>query len=232
MSRPIMRAKQKVLASPFVIALGGGKGGTGKTCIAAHLAVEGLNRGRKVLVVDADKQRSLSTWSQIALEKEVALRPQLVQMYENLRHDLSRVATGFDIVIIDCPGVTMDKEAPARVVAAAYFVADYIIMPVAPGPTDVWSLHDSAEAIENVQAVRPELRAGILLNKLGKNAASRTLREAVNGLSIPVLRTELRTLETLSNALGAGEGVTAAKPKSSAAKELSRLYREVLGKHG
>jgi chromosome partitioning protein len=229
-----MNGKRKAPTNgrPYIVALGGGKGGTGKTCIAAHLAVEGLNRGRKVLVVDADKQRSLSTWSQVALEREVALRPQLVQMYANMRHDLERVATGFDLVVIDCPGVAMDKDETARVVAAAYFVADYIIMPVAPGPTDVWSLHDSAEAIANVQSVRPGLGAGILLNKLGKSAASRTLREAVNGLSIPVLRTELRTLETLSKVLGAGEGVTAAKPKSPAAKELGRLYREVLGKHG
>lgn len=230
-----MNGKRKAPTNgrPFVLAVGGGKGGTGKTCIAAHLAVEGLNRGRKVLVVDADKQKSLSTWSEIAMEREVALRPQLVQMYENMRHDLGRVSAAFDLVVIDLPGVTIDnKDSSGRVVAAGYFVADYVVMPVAPGPTDVWSLHGSAEAIENVQAVRPELQAGILLNKLGKNAASRTLREAVNGLAVPVLRTELRAFETLSNALGAGEGVTAAKPKSEAAKELSRLYREVLGKNG
>lgn len=227
------RRKAPTRGQPFVLAVGGGKGGTGKTCIAAHLAVEGLSRGRKVLVVDADKQRSLSTWSAVALESEVALRPRLVQMYENVRHDLAPVAEGFDLVVIDCPGVTIDRdEASGRIVLAAYFVADYIVMPVAPGPTDVWSLHGSAEAIENVQAVRPELQAGILLNKLGKNAASRTLREAVDGLPVPVLRSELRTLETLSNALGAGEGVTAFKPKSEAAKEISRLYQEILGSHG
>lgn len=227
-----MNAKRKRSpVRPFIVAVGGGKGGTGKTSIAAHLAVEGLRQRRKVLVVDADEQRSLSTWSEIALEREVVLRPQLVQMGETLRSDIARVAEPFDLVLIDCPGVKLGKDGAERVVAAAYSVADYVLMPVAPGPTDVWTLHASVEAVRNVRALRPELEAGIVLNRLGRNGASRTLGDAVAGLDVPILRARLRQLETVSNALAAGEGVTAYKPRSEAAAEFSRLYKEIVRKH-
>jgi chromosome partitioning protein len=223
-----MSAKRRRPSRTYVIAVGGGKGGTGKSTIAAHLAVEGLVQGLNVLVVDADEQGSLATWAEIGIEREVAIRPQLVRMGENLRQDLQRVSQGFDLVVIDCPGVKPGTVGPARVCSAAYSVADFVLLPVAPGPTDVWTIQSSVDAVEAVQAVRPGLKAGIVLNKLGNNGSSRTLREAVQGLAIPVLRTSLRLLETVSNALAAGEGVTAFKPISPAAKEFSRLYREVV----
>lgn len=224
-----MNAKRKA-STPFVVSVGGGKGGTGKTTIAANLAVEGVRRGRKVLVVDADAgQESLATWGEVAIEREVTARPQLVRMGDNLRHDLARVAAGFDLVIIDCPGVRAGKDGSARVATAAFAVADYVLLPVAPGPTDVWAIHTSVEAVEEVRTLRPTLAAGIVLNKLGKNGASRTLRRAVGELAVPVIRTELRLLETVSNAIAAGEGVTTFKPKSEASKEFSQLYREVVG---
>lgn len=39
---------------PEVLAVGGGKGGVGKTCLAANLAVEVARRGWRVIIVDAD----------------------------------------------------------------------------------------------------------------------------------------------------------------------------------
>jgi len=44
-----------------VLAIGNQKGGVGKTAIALNLGVELVNRGRTVILVDADPQHSLTT---------------------------------------------------------------------------------------------------------------------------------------------------------------------------
>ena len=43
------------------MAIGNQKGGVGKTAIALNLGVELVNRGRTVILVDADPQHSLTT---------------------------------------------------------------------------------------------------------------------------------------------------------------------------
>jgi chromosome partitioning protein len=223
-----MSAKRKRRERAYVVAVAGIKGGSGKSTIAAHFAVEGCVQGLKVLAVDADEQASLATWAAVGVERSVEVRPQLVQMGETLRQDLFQVAQGFDLVVIDCPGQKPGAVGPARVCAAAYSVADFVLLPVAPGPTDVWTIQASVDAVEAVRALRPELQAGIVLNKLQNNGASRTLRDAVKGLDVPVLRTSLRLLETASNAIAAGQGVTVHKPSSPSSKEFIRLFKEVV----
>lgn len=42
------------VASPEILIVGGGKGGSGKTCFSANLAVEIARKGWRVIVVDAD----------------------------------------------------------------------------------------------------------------------------------------------------------------------------------
>lgn len=45
----------------MIVAIGGQKGGTSKTTTAIYLAAEWQRRGRRVLLVDVDPQRSTST---------------------------------------------------------------------------------------------------------------------------------------------------------------------------
>lgn len=47
-----------------IIVVGGIKGGSGKTTISSNLAVIRDLEGRKVLLVDADEQRSISDWAE------------------------------------------------------------------------------------------------------------------------------------------------------------------------
>lgn len=47
-------ARTSAVASPRIIAIGGGKGGVGKTCFAVNTAVEIARRGWRVVIVDAD----------------------------------------------------------------------------------------------------------------------------------------------------------------------------------
>ena len=76
------------------------KGGVGKTTLSVNVAACLAARGRKVLLVDADKQGSATTWA--GLRDETLF--QVVSMArENLAKDVLKLAEDFEITVIDGP---------------------------------------------------------------------------------------------------------------------------------
>ena len=53
----------------MIVAFAGQKGGVGKSTTAVCLAVAALERGARVLLVDADPQSTVRTWGEVAAER-------------------------------------------------------------------------------------------------------------------------------------------------------------------
>ncbi|MDI6773697.1 MAG: AAA family ATPase, partial [bacterium] len=81
-----------------VFAVGGTKGGSGKTTLAVNLAAAWTAAGRTVLLVDTDPQRSAASW----LSQQEA-----VQVAEHagggLEAPLPQLARQFQAVVVDLP---------------------------------------------------------------------------------------------------------------------------------
>ncbi|MFI4947612.1 MAG: AAA family ATPase [Alphaproteobacteria bacterium] len=114
----------------YVIAVSSQKGGSGKTTIAAHLAVRADAAGQgPVVLIDTDPQGSLAEWWQARADDSPALatvRP------EELAANLAELRSyGTAIAIIDTPpALTGSIE---QVIA----MADLILIPVRPSPHDL-----------------------------------------------------------------------------------------------
>lgn len=87
----------------LTLAVAGGKGGTGKTTVAVHLAVGLARRGRRVLLADLDPQGSASTW----LLPEIPPGPGAA---EALRGHLPAEAL---VPVPDRPGLSLLHGGPA-----------------------------------------------------------------------------------------------------------------------
>src|SRR4051794_34679250 len=102
-----------------VVVLAGAKGGPGKSTVATNLAVAAREDGRRVLLVDADPQRTTVDWyrDRESDEPGVVAAP----FADDIGDAVQRArAADYDIVVIDTPG--RDDLATAAAMRAADLV--------------------------------------------------------------------------------------------------------------
>jgi len=122
-----------VIASP--------KGGTGKSTLAGHLAVEAeRQRGGPVAIVDTDPQGTLSDWWN-ARQTPTPLFAAVDTAHLSSRLEALR-EHGIEVVLIDTP------PAFTQTTHRTLSVADLVVVPVRPSPHDLRAVGTVIEAVE------------------------------------------------------------------------------------
>lgn len=205
--------------SARVLALLSQKGGAGKTTLSTHLAVA-LGRGRQVVLVDTDPQRSAARW----WHTREAEAPELVEAAAGgIAPTLRTVrAKDADLVVVDSmPSVVSDIGTIAR-------AADPELIPCRPSILDLQAVGGT---VELVKAAR--VAAAIVLNAVpsprGAGEASITVeaRRTLAQYGLPVLAETVGHRAVRGHALAAGLAVEEFDPSSRAATEIRRLARTV-----
>lgn len=211
-----------------VLAIAGQKGGTGKSTIACCLAAEAIERGLRVLLVDADPQATAHTWGATRaaeMSGEVLLSVQKMGRDMHEPPNLPRLAPGFDLVIVDCPG--RDGEVQRSALAAA----ELVVFPCGPTALDMWALAASVATFREAQKLRPALDAVIAITrKQPRTVRGAEARDLLAGTGLPVLQTELGYRLAYQDATAAGEAVSRYAPRSEAAREAKALLDDVLAR--
>jgi chromosome partitioning protein len=113
-----------------VLVLASQKGGTGKTTLSGHLAVEAQNAGvGPVALIDTDPQGSLSHWwNARAAAEPLFVKVGPFELGEAIEH---LTASGVKLAVIDTP--------PAITESISYVIslADLVILPTRPSPHDL-----------------------------------------------------------------------------------------------
>jgi chromosome partitioning protein len=118
------------------------KGGSGKTTLSGHMAVEAERTGAgPVALIDTDPQGSLAKWWNVR-EADV---PAFMQCtFPNLLHDIERARNeGFKLVVIDTP------PAVTRAIAEVVAMADLVILPTRPSPHDLRAVGATVDIVES-----------------------------------------------------------------------------------
>lgn len=211
----------------MIIALTGQKGGVGKSTTAICLAAAAMQRGLRVLLVDADPQGTVRTWGDVAAESG-RTTPTIVAMGASMHRQgqLPEMAAAFDVTIVDCPPRHGDIQR------AALMVANLAVLPCGPTAADAWALAGTLDVVKEAQSFRAELRCCVLITRRqGRTVLGKSARAVLEASGLPVLHTALSYRVTYQEAIGAGQGVTTYARKDPASREIEDLFDELTRFH-
>ncbi len=196
----------------IVVALASQKGGSGKTTLSGHLAVEAERAGAgPVTLIDTDPQGSLSQW----WNARAARAPRFAQVGAfELQSALSHLArTGTKLAIIDTPPAISDSIA--QVIAHA----DLVIVPTRPSPHDLRAVGATVDMAERFG--KPLI---FVVN--GATQRARITGEAAVALSQHGVVAPVTVHHRVDFAASMVDGrtVNEAAPKSASTKEITDLW--------
>jgi chromosome partitioning protein len=206
----------------MIVTLLGQKGGVGKSTTAICLAMAAHERGLKTLLVDADPQGTLQTWSEVAAENQRSV-PAVVAMDGSMHRpgQLDALTPNYDWTIIDCPPRHGDVQR------SALMITDLAVLPCGPTASDVWALSSSLELIRSARALRESLVACVVITrKQPRTALGKEARSVLEKSGLTVLSSELLYRVAYQEALAAGSGVTGRR-RDAAACEVQALFEEL-----
>ena len=197
------------------------KGGSGKTTLAANLAVAWSMAGRSVAAIDIDPQRSLTLWNEIRAEQGLSnvLAVGSVPGYR-VRNEADALAKRYDIVLIDSPP---HDETEARIAIRAGRI---VVVPVQPSPMDVWATKQTLElaAAEGTAAL-------LVMNRVPPRAKlTETMHARIAELGAPIAATRIGNRVVLASALAEGRAAAETEPRGAAAREIAALAEEILSR--
>jgi chromosome partitioning protein len=195
-----------------VLVMASQKGGSGKTTLSGHLAVEAdkANIG-PVALIDTDPQGSLSHWwnAREATSPHFA-KVHLMQLGEALE-ELRR--SGIKLAVVDTPPAVTDSIS--QVVAHA----DLVVIPTRPSPHDLRSVGATVDIAERH-------RKPLVFVMNGATARARTTGETAVALSQhgTVAPITLHHRVDFAASMVDGRSVGEVMPKSQSAKEVRDLW--------
>ncbi len=184
------------------------KGGSGKTTLSTNIAGYLAARGKRVAILDLDRQKSATQW--------LSNRPRNLPAIELMQSGAETEAP-LDTLVIDSPAALHGKN-----LEHALKLVHKVIVPIAPSAFDIQASRDFLEVLHHEKMVRKgKIFIGVVGMRMDpRTRAALTLEQFLKGLDLPVLA-YLREAQAYVNA--AFEGKTLFDlPPSQAQRELEQ----------
>jgi len=199
------------------------KGGAGKTTLATNLAVALADAGGKVLLIDADRQRTALDWFAVRSEGSYNGKVTVVGIDNDTIHkQIESLATGYDHVVVDGP------PRAEKIDRSAIMAADFVLLPVQPSSADVWAAETTIKVVEEARTFRPDLAAALVVNRRIPNTVlGKAILELLREFSVATLKSTVGQRVAFAESLGRGGSVIEDAPHGTAADEIRALVSEL-----
>ena len=206
----------------MILVIGGIKGGSGKTTLATNLTSMRSATGKKVLLVDADEQKSSSDWVDQRLALGFETNWTTIQLSgKSIYSQIQKLSADFDDIIVDVGGRDTTSQR------SALTVADKFLIPFKPRCFDIWTLGSVRTLINEVTTVNRSLKSFALVNQADSKGTDNS--DAYEMLSefpeITPIPHSIGQRKAFSNAASDGLSIYELKVKDSkASQEMSDVY--------
>ncbi len=202
-----------------VITLASRKGGAGKSTLTAQLAAQAHALGKRVTVIDADSQGSLSLWHSRRADSAI----KLVTAERGLERAIAfAMIEGADCVFID--------TAPTMwvVVQEAIRAATLVLIPARPGFFDLAAVSETVKASrERNKPYAVVINAAPVKRDEKETALVAQSRAYFDGLQIPVWSGQISQRAGFQSTLAAGASAAEIGPATAAGAEIAGLWRAI-----
>jgi chromosome partitioning protein len=202
-----------------VITLASRKGGAGKSTLTAQLAAQAHALGKRVLVIDADPQASLTLWH----SRRAADGLRLVTPERGLDRALAfAMIEGTDYVFIDTAPTTW------VVVQEAIRVATMVIIPARPGFFDLAAVAETVKACrERDKPYAVVINAAPVKREVKESQLVTQSRNYFDERQIPVWAGQISQRAGYQSTLAAGASAAEIGPSTSAGAEIAQLWSAI-----
>ena len=199
------------------LALVTSKGGSGKSSIAASLAVAAADDGLAVVTIDTDIQGTLAAWGGRRKTENIVHRAAEPEALGDLLHRL-RAHGGTGLAIVDTAGIA----GTGAIIAAR--AADLVLVPVRPTLLDLDAAKMTADRLKAAPA-----RFAFVFSQVPTSAPERAREaaRAVMRLGTTTAPSYTSSRVAYHDAMSDGLGVTEYDPKGKAAEEIRALWEWV-----
>lgn len=204
----------------MLLVIGGIKGGSGKTTLATNLCQMRSDEGRRVLLVDADEQKSSYDWYQQRQDSTVETKFTSICLNgKGVRPSLKQMLNDYDDIVVDTGGRDTNSQR------AAISLADKLLIPFKPSSIDIWTV-GAVKAV--IDGCAPEnLKSYFIINQA--DAKGRDNQDALDILKgyedIECLPFFVGNRKSFRNAAAEGLGIKELIPRDEkACAEMFSLY--------
>lgn len=211
----------------MITVIGSLKGGSGKSTVTFNLAIWLAMAERRVAVIDADPQATLT--DVLEVRREEGFLPHVDRLDSAQMGDRGNLEEEHEEVLIDVGTASMDNLRQAIV------IADRLIVPVPPSQADIWSTQRFLRFVDSLtKERRPEIVG--FINRADTHRAVRESDEAAAALvSLPgirYLKPRLSQRTVYRRSFSEGLAVFEQEPRGKGAAEWNALaavlYADVL----
>ena len=211
----------------MILLIGGEKGGSGKSCIAQNLAVYLQQRGRDILLLDADPQGTTTDWVRERNINDKLKDMPSVHASGNIRQILKDLSSRYQDLIIDAGG--QDSEA----LRSAMTVATHMLLPFRPKRRDLKTLINVEQLIKLARAVNPSLQTAAVITQCPTlpSQVQRILDAKATCSSFGILPLNAITMNrnVYDDADEDGSSVIESSVDKKASSEIEQIAQEFLG---
>lgn len=189
------------------------KGGTGKTTLAIHLAVEAERNDRPAVVIDLDPQASAAAWRDLREDEGPAVESaQSARLGQILK---AASDAGAKLALIDTPA---RSESTAMDAVRA---ADMALIPCRPGFFDTAAMSFTSNLLK--LAGKPGF---VVFTQVPPRAESllAEVREALTTYGLAVAPVTVHLRAAYSHSIPGGQTAQEYEPRGKAADEMTALY--------